>query len=91
MCSVRSTHVVNGREVLLASGELLFLSQSATHEVHMTCEEDVAVNFIVLPDFFTTSLSVIGEEETPIRRFLVDCLCGKNSDPSRNADGCERA
>ena len=81
MCSGESTHVVNGKEVRLARGELLFLSQSATHEVRKTGEGDVAVNFIVLPDFFTTSLSVIGEEETPIRRFLVDCLCGQDTGP----------
>ena len=81
MCSGESTHIVNGREVHLAQGELLFLSQSATHEVRKTSELDVAVNFIVLPDFFSTSLSFIGEEETPIRRFLVDCLCGQDTGP----------
>ena len=41
----------------------------------------MAVNFIVLPDFFATTLSVIGEEETPLRKFLVDCLCGQNTGP----------
>ncbi len=79
MCSGKSTHIVNSREVVLEQGELLFLSQSATHEVYKTCKDDVAVNFIVLPDFFATSLSVLGEEETPLRRFLVDCLCGQNT------------
>ena len=81
MCSGSSTHVVNGREVRLEQGEMLFLSQSATHEVRKTCEDDIAVNFIVLPDFFSTSLSEIGEEETPLRRFLVDCLCGQDNGP----------
>lgn len=79
MCSGESVHVVNGREVRLQKGELLFLSQSATHEVYKTREEDVAVNFIVLPDFFSSSLPIIGEEETPLRRFLVDCLCGQDT------------
>ncbi|MBQ4090209.1 MAG: helix-turn-helix domain-containing protein [Clostridia bacterium] len=81
MCAGESTHLVNGKEVHLAQGELLFLSQSATHGVCKTCEGDIAVNFIVLPDFFSTSLSVIGEEETPIRRFLADCLCGQDTGP----------
>ena len=53
MCSGKSTHLVNGREVQLEQGELLFLSQSATHSVRKTREEDIAVNFIVLPDFFS--------------------------------------
>lgn len=81
MCSGKSTHLVNGREVQLEQGELLFLSQSAAHSVRKTREEDIAVNFIVLPDFFSTTLSVIGEEETPIRRFLIDCLCGQDTGP----------
>ena len=80
MCSGQTTHLVNGKRILLCQGELLMLSQSATHQVMRSGEGDVAVNFIVLPDFFTTTLSVIGEEETPLRRFLVDCLCGQNSD-----------
>ncbi len=82
MCCGQTVHLVNGREITLQQGELLLLSQSAIHEVRMATKEDVAVNFIILPDFFSTTLSVIGEEETPLRRFLVDCLCGKNSDPS---------
>lgn len=79
-CSGKTTHIVNGSTIDLMPGELLFLSQSVTHEVCRCEEGDVAVNFIILPDFFATTLSAIGEEETPLRRFLVDCLCGKNED-----------
>ena len=78
MCAGRTTHIVNGKQILLEEGGLLFLSQSATHEVCQAGERDVAVNFIVLPDFFTTVLAALGEEETPLRIFLVDCLCGRN-------------
>ena len=81
MCSGTTTHIVNGKTITLQPGELLFLSQSATHEVCRAEAGDVAVNFIVLPDFFTSALSAIGEEETPLRRFLVDCLCGQNTGP----------
>lgn len=81
MCAGHTVHIVNGKEIVLQQGELLFLSQSATHEVCRAGQQDVAVNFIVLPDFFAASLSAIGEEETPLRRFLVDCLCGQNMGP----------
>ncbi|MBQ8812927.1 MAG: helix-turn-helix domain-containing protein [Lachnospiraceae bacterium] len=81
MCAGETVHIVNGKRIHLRQGELLFLNQSATHEVCRAKEEDVAVNFIVLPDFFASSLSVVGEEETPLRRFLVDCLCGQNDGP----------
>ena len=79
MCQGESRHIVNGETVCLRQGELLLMNQSATHEVCQTEREDVAVNFIVLPEFFTDTLSDIGEEETPLRRFLVDCLCCQNS------------
>ena len=81
MCSGETTHIVNGRTLTLKQGQLLFLSQNSTHEVCEAGEHDVAVNFIVLPDFFETSLTAIGDEETPLRRFLVDCLCGQNIGP----------
>lgn len=81
MCAGETTHIVNGKKLRLEQGDLLFLSQSATHEVLKAEQKDVAVNFIVLPQFFGTALSVIGDEETPLRRFLVDCLCGQDTGP----------
>ena len=81
MCAGSTTHIVNGKQVVLEQGELLFLNQSALHEVCRAEETDVAVNFIVVPDFFETALSAIGEEPTPLRQFLVSCLCGRESAP----------
>ena len=80
MCTGHMVHVVNGNRIELQKGELLFMNQSATHEILAAKESDVAVNFIVLPEFFNNVLAVIGEEETPLRRFLVDCLCGQTSE-----------
>ena len=79
MCSGATEHIVNGGSIRLEQGDLLFLNQSATHEVCKAGEKDIAVNFIVLPEFFSAPLSMIGEEETPLRKFLIDCLCGQNS------------
>lgn len=81
MCAGQTTHIVNGRTFVLERGDLLFLSQSATHEVCKAGKGDVAVNFIVLPDFFSTALAALGDTQTPLRRFLVDCLCGQNVGP----------
>lgn len=78
MCTGETVHVVNGAEITLKAGELLFLNQRATHEVRRCGERDIAVNFIVLPDFFSGSLDVL-DEETPLKRFLVDCICGQSS------------
>ena len=57
MCQGHTTHMVNGRKLELKKGELLFLNQSVTHAVCCAEEEDVAVNMIVLPDFFSAALS----------------------------------
>lgn len=79
MCMGETVHIVNGNRITLSQGELLFMNQRATHEVCKAEEQDVAVNFIVLPAFFNSVLAAIGEEETPLRRFLVDCLCGQST------------
>lgn len=71
-----TTHVINGREILLKEGELLFLGQQTRQSIKRAGKEDIAVNFIVLPEFFANSLNVMGEEDTPLRRFIVSCLCG---------------
>ena len=79
MCCGSTVHVVNGNPISLEPGELLLLNQSAVHEVRRAEKEDVAVNFIILPEFFSQTLADLGEEETPLRRFLVDCLCRSNT------------
>ena len=79
MCTGRTIHIVNGNRIELNQGALLFMNQSATHEILEAGQQDLAVNFIVLPEFFNHVLSLVGEEQTPLRRFLVDCLCGQTS------------
>ena len=81
MCAGETRHIVNGKTICLKQGELLFLSQRARHEVCRADAEDVAVNFIVLPEFFSGTLSALGEDATPLRHFLVDCLFGQNYGP----------
>jgi len=74
VCSGSVTHIVEGERVLLEEGELLFLSLAARHEILRAGEKDVAVNFMILPRFFTEVLSMLGEEETPLKRFIIDAL-----------------
>lgn len=78
MCSGRTHHVINGEDVILRQGELLFLSQTATQEIYPAGEEDIAVNFIVLPEFFQYGLNMMEPEENQLRSFVIDCLWGKN-------------
>jgi AraC-like DNA-binding protein len=78
-CQGETTHIVNGKTIILKAGDLLFLNQTATHEICKAEFDDIAVNFIVLPEFFSTPLSLVGEEETPLHKFLIGCLCGENA------------
>lgn len=74
MCAGCTTHIINHDSVRLECGELLFLSQDTCHEILPASENDIAVNFIILPEFFDRSLSMIGAENNLIRTFLTDCL-----------------
>ncbi len=78
MCRGQTTHHVNGSEIILYEGELLMLGQHARQSIAPAGEGDVAVNFIVRPEFFSGTLTYLGEEETPLRRFVVSCLTGQN-------------
>ena len=78
MCRGETVHVVNGSRIVLREGELLMLGQHARQSIEPAGKEDIAVNFIVRPGFFTGTLPYLGEEETPLRRFVVSCLTGEN-------------
>ena len=80
MCQGETVHRVNGTRIVLHEGELLMLGQSARQEIQPAGEGDIAVNFIVRPAFFSGTLPYLGEEETPLRRFVVNCLTGKNEE-----------
>lgn len=81
MCSGKTSHIINGNLIELKEGDILFLCQSAKQEILPAGIDDVAVNFIVLPEFFDSALQMIGEEDTPLRRFLIECL--KNNRDSK--------
>ncbi len=78
MCRGSTTHIVNGERLRLETGELLMLGQNARQQIEAAGKDDVAVNFIVRPEFFSSVLPVLGEEETPLRRFILACLRGEN-------------
>ncbi len=81
MCSGSTRHLINGEEVLLYQGELLILNQSAQQEIFPAGEDDIAVNFIILPEFFRAVLQMLDPEENLLRNFVVDCLTGAGEAP----------
>ena len=79
MCSGSTTHILNDKETLvLREGDLLFLNQNATQEILPASESDIAVNFVILPEFFNVSFSMM-QEENVLRDFLLSTLSGGDS------------
>lgn len=79
MCSGSTTHILNGTDkICLKEGDLLLLNQNATQEILPASQDDIAVNFIILPEFFDRSISMI-EQENVLRDFLLHALSGHTS------------
>lgn len=79
MCSGSTTHIINDTdEIVLHEGDLLLLNQNATQEILPSSENDIAVNFIILPEFFDRPISMI-EQENVLRDFLISTLSKDSS------------
>lgn len=89
MCEGSTRHVIDGNEVVLKQGELLFLNQNAVQEIYPAGESDIAVNFIILPEFFDSALRMMETEENMLRQFVIDSLRGENRVADRVQDAGE--
>ena len=78
MCSGSTTHIIDGSTITLMAGDLLFLNQHATQEILPAGAGDIAVNFMILPQFFDTVFSMLGNEESALRSFMISCLTERN-------------
>jgi len=80
MCSGQTTHIVNSTsKVVLQQGDLLFFNQHTFHEILPASLNDIAINFIVLPEFFDVAFQMI-EKDNVIGKFLVSTLCQEESE-----------
>lgn len=79
MCQGTTTHIINDKDtIVLQTGELLFLNQNVTQEILPASEADIAVNFIVLPEFFNRAFTML-DDENVLREFLITTLQQKKS------------
>ena len=82
MCTGTQRHTINGETVIeLKAGELLLLNQNTEHSTSAAGKDDIAINFVVLPQFFNTALEMIGEDNK-ISQFLFSGLTGRGYDIS---------
>ena len=75
MCKGSTKHIIDGNEVVLEEGDLLFLNQNATQEILPAGKDDIAINFIIQPQFFDRTFEMIGADDNLLRDFLVGSLC----------------
>lgn len=80
MCEGQTHHVINGQDVYLKAGELLFLNQNSVQEIYPAGEQDIGINFIILPEFFDQGLRMIEAEDSLLRSFVLDCMTGENKE-----------
>lgn len=73
VCEGHLTNIIDGKQVIVRKGELLFLNQFTTHEILTAGEDDIAINFMVLPEFFDVAYSMAGSNNV-LADFLVNVL-----------------
>ena len=78
MCQGQTQHLIDGNPITLEEGDLLFLNQHATQEILPAGEKDIAINFMILPQFFDTAFKMLGNEESALRSFIISCLTEQN-------------
>ena len=67
------THIIQGAGITIRAGELLFMNQHVQHEILECGEDDLAVNFIVMPEFFGKVMQMVGEGNI-LADFMVNIL-----------------
>ena len=75
VCEGSLTNIIDGKKVIVNKGELLFLNQFTKHEILKAGQNDIAINFMVLPEFFDVAYSMAGRNNV-----LADFLVNINED-----------
>ncbi len=79
MCQGTTTHIINEKEIILNAGETLILNQHSYQEILPASQNDVALNFIILPEFLNKTLEVIDNSNSLLKSFIVDCIANRKN------------
>ena len=75
------THEIEGKKVVMNEGDLLIMNRNAHHAVERCGQEDIMINFIVLPEFFERAIKQAELEESPMQRFFISCILDADNTP----------
>lgn len=73
VCQGSITHIIDNKEVVLNAGEILLLNQHSWHEIKKASVDDIAINLVILPEFFDIVYTMIGYNNV-IADFLINIL-----------------
>ncbi|MCC6093886.1 MAG: AraC family transcriptional regulator [Eubacterium sp.] len=73
VCQGSVTHIINHKRLVVRQGELLFLNQYTKHEILPAGREDIAINFVILPEFLDVASEMIGRNNV-LADFIVNTL-----------------
>lgn len=73
----RITHVIEGKELVMQSGDVLMLNQYVAHSIKRAEYNDIGINFIALPEFFEIPLSMLNGKNV-LAEFIIGALRQKN-------------
>lgn len=73
VCSGELTHIIDGKEVRLRTGDFMMMNLHTSHEVLPAGEDDVAVNFIIQSRFFDDTYELVAKHNV-LSDFIVDLL-----------------
>ena len=68
VCEGSLINIIGGKQVVIEAGELLFLNQFTRHEILPAGKNDIAINFMILPEFFDVAYTNV------LADFLVNVL-----------------
>ena len=69
------THIIDGNEISMQKGDILFMNQHVRHSIKRAEKEDIGINFIILPEFFDIPLTMMkNDKENFLSEFLLDAL-----------------
>lgn len=75
VCSGTIKHIIDGKTLIVRTGDVLFMNQHVRHAVEETFAEDLGINFVILPEFFDIPLSMIGDQKNNVlSEFLMSTL-----------------
>ncbi len=75
VCSGSITHVIDGEEIVMAGGDILFMNKYVRHSIKKTGADDIGINFIILPEFFDIPLVMLkADKSNPLADFLLSTL-----------------